>query len=82
MYNYASSFCIIGQLLVVYAPFFQGIFQTEGLWLSDLVLLTLLSSTVLWVDEFRKYREAKWSYAGGSIRTGNSIDEDQRSLLV
>jgi hypothetical protein len=31
MYNYAFTFCVVGQGLVVYAPFFQDIFQTEAL---------------------------------------------------
>jgi len=54
---------LLGQLAVVYVPWFQAIFQTEALAFGDWVLLTLLASTVLWVDEAIK----AWQY--GTLRT-------------
>jgi Ca2+-transporting ATPase len=75
MYNYAAGFCVVGQMLVVYAPFLQDIFQTEALGLLDLAGLLVLSSSVLWVDEIRKWREAN----GGG---GKGEDEDRGALLV
>ncbi|KAI9199744.1 PMR1-type calcium-transporting P-type ATPase [Polychytrium aggregatum] len=54
MFNLAVVACLLGQLLVIYVPFLQVVFQTEALSLGDLVFLTLLGSIVLWVDEFRK----------------------------
>jgi Ca2+-transporting ATPase len=55
MYNAAVVFSLAGQFLVIYFPFFQTIFQTEALYLSDLVRITVIASSVLWIDEFRKY---------------------------
>ncbi|KAI8613743.1 hypothetical protein BC830DRAFT_1066275 [Chytriomyces sp. MP71] len=55
MLNIAVALCLFGQLLVIYQPFFQSIFQTEALALQDLLYLVCLTSTVLWVDEIRKY---------------------------
>jgi len=45
---------IIGQLLVIYFPPLQEVFQTEALSLTDLVYILLLSSSVLWMDTLRK----------------------------
>ena len=56
MFNYAVLFCLFGQFLVIYAPFLQDVFQTEALNASDLVVLGVMSSIVLWVDEYRKLR--------------------------
>ena len=46
---------LIGQLLVIYFPPLQAIFLTEPLYLTDLLLLATLASTVLLVDELRKF---------------------------
>jgi P-type Ca2+ transporter type 2C len=46
---------IIGQLLVIYVPFFQSIFQTEALAMPDLIYLSLLASSVWWIDEILKH---------------------------
>jgi Ca2+-transporting ATPase len=85
MYNYASAFCIVGQLLVVYAPFFQDIFQTEALSFWDLAMLVGLSSSVLWVDEGRKRWEEKtgviFGGSGGKEANNEEVD-DHASLLV
>lgn len=51
----AVTLSIIGQLLVIYVPFFQHIFVTEALTIGDLVLLLALTSTVFFVSEIRKY---------------------------
>ena len=45
---------IIGQLLVIYFPPLQEVFQTEALSLTDLLYILLLSSSVLWMDTLRK----------------------------
>ncbi|TPX51507.1 hypothetical protein SeMB42_g01089 [Synchytrium endobioticum] len=55
MFLYAAAFVITGQLLVIYVPFLQAIFQTEALSLRDLTKLVLLASTVLFADEVRKW---------------------------
>lgn len=46
---------IIGQLMVIYFPPLQAIFLTEPLYPSDLLLLVTLTSSVLIVDEIRKF---------------------------
>lgn len=46
---------IIGQLLVVYWPPLQKIFQTEALASGDLFYIIFLSSFILWLDTLRKH---------------------------
>ncbi|KAJ3073214.1 High affinity Ca2+/Mn2+ P-type ATPase-like protein [Podochytrium sp. JEL0797] len=65
MLNIAVGLCLVGQLLVIYVPFFQSIFQTEALSLGDLVYLLGLTSTVLWVDEWRKWIKRRGLGGGG-----------------
>lgn len=55
MFNLSVGGSLVGQLAVIYVPFFQSVFQTEALGLWDLVYLVLLTSTVWWVEELRKY---------------------------
>lgn len=45
---------IIGQLLVVFWPPLQSVFQTEGLTLRDMGYIVLLSSNVILMDTIRK----------------------------
>lgn len=47
----ASLLC---QLLVIYVPFFQSIFQTEAISLFTLTKLICISSSIFWIDEIRK----------------------------
>jgi Ca2+-transporting ATPase len=46
---------LLGQLCVIYLPFFQSIFQTEALTSYDLIYIVLIASSILWVDELLKY---------------------------
>lgn len=55
LFNWAVSLSIAGQLLVIYFPWLQEVFQTEALGLFDLVRLVALSSSVFWADEARKW---------------------------
>lgn len=59
MFNYAVAGSLMGQLMVVYLPILQRIFQTEGLAFFDLVALLMIASSVFWVDEGRKYVAAR-----------------------
>lgn len=59
MHLLAVGLCVLGQLLLVYVSFFQAIFQTEAIPFWTLVYITIVSSTVLWVDEGRKYYFSK-----------------------
>mmetsp|Transcript_18554 Transcript_18554/g.32713 ORF Transcript_18554/g.32713 Transcript_18554/m.32713 type:complete len:330 (-) Transcript_18554:1044-2033(-) len=45
---------VLGQLLVIYFPPLQEVFQTEALTVFDLFYIVLLSSNVLWLDTLRK----------------------------
>jgi Ca2+-transporting ATPase len=51
---YSVGGSVLGQLMVIYFPPLQEVFQTESLYLLDLVYIVLLSSTVLWLDTLRK----------------------------
>lgn len=55
VFNLAVGCSLLGQLAVIYVPFLQSVFQTEALSLMDLTLLTVLASSVMVVDEIRKY---------------------------
>ncbi|GFR98074.1 calcium-transporting ATPase, partial [Elysia marginata] len=55
MFLYAVGGSILGQLLVIYFPPLQAIFQTEALYFSDFCLLISLTSTVFIVSEIRKF---------------------------
>lgn len=68
LFNWAVSLSILGQLLVIYFPWLQEVFQTEALGFFDLVSLLMLCSTVFWADEVRKY----WKYARRRLGGGYS----------
>jgi len=59
LFNWAVSLSLGGQILVIYLPWLQDVFQTEALGLLDLVLLIILASSVFWVDELRKYYKSR-----------------------
>lgn len=50
----------LGQLLVIYFPPLQEVFQTEALSFPDIAYILLLSSGVLWLDTLRKKFFDKW----------------------
>ncbi|KAL1845467.1 High affinity Ca2+/Mn2+ P-type ATPase-like protein [Paecilomyces lecythidis] len=58
MFNYAVFGSLAGQACVIYLPFLQRVFQTEPLSLGHLFKLLIVSSSVFWVDEGRKYLNA------------------------
>ncbi|GAP83400.2 putative Ca2+-transporting ATPase [Rosellinia necatrix] len=55
LFNWAVALSLAGQLLVIYFPWLQEVFQTEALGLADLVRLIILASSVFWADELRKW---------------------------
>ncbi len=59
MFNIAVAGSLVGQLLVIYFPPLQKVFQTEALGFFDLVRLVAMASLVLWVDEGRKWWERR-----------------------
>ncbi|PVH69989.1 putative Ca/Mn-transporting ATPase [Cadophora sp. DSE1049] len=59
LFNWAVSLSLGGQILVIYFPWLQEVFQTEALGFFDLVALVMLTSSVFWVDEARKYWKSR-----------------------
>jgi P-type Ca2+ transporter type 2C len=57
MFLAAVGFSLVGQLLVIYFPPLQMVFQTEGLSGMDIVFLLTLTSSVFIVSELKKYFE-------------------------
>ncbi|KAF4628745.1 hypothetical protein G7Y89_g9407 [Cudoniella acicularis] len=66
LFNWAVSLSLGGQILVIYFPWLQEVFQTEALGLFDLLGLIALTSSVFWADEARKYWKSKGSRRLGS----------------
>lgn len=67
LFNWAVSLSLAGQLLVIYLPWLQEVFQTEALGFWDLMRLLVLCSSVFWADEARKwYQYGKRRYGGYS----------------
>ena len=58
-FNYSVGLSLLGQMAIVYLPFFQTYADTEGLGFRDLGLLLCIASTVFWVDEARKFLRAR-----------------------
>lgn len=65
MFNLAVAGSLLGQLLVIYAPPLQRVFQTEALTWVDIVRLVAIASLVFWVDEGRKYLKKRRTSAYG-----------------
>lgn len=57
MFLFAVAFSLIGQLLVIYFPPLQMVFQTEALTAYDLLFLVTLTSSVFIVSELKKWFE-------------------------
>ncbi|CAO1421189.1 unnamed protein product [Diamesa hyperborea] len=57
MFLFAVGFSLIGQLLVIYFPPLQMVFQTEALTGHDILFLLCLTSSVFIVSEFKKLFE-------------------------
>lgn len=55
LFNWSVAGSLLGQLMVIYLPWLQDVFQTEALGVYDLVALIGVASTVFWVDEGRKW---------------------------
>ncbi|PMD60632.1 calcium-transporting ATPase type 2C member 1 [Hyaloscypha bicolor E] len=59
LFNWAVSLSLAGQVMVIYFPWLQDVFQTEALGIWDLLGLVVLTSSVFWVDEGRKWWKSK-----------------------
>lgn len=68
LFNWAVSLSLAGQLLVIYFPWLQEVFQTEALGFYDILGLVMLCSAVFWADEGRKW----WYYGRKRLGGGYS----------
>jgi Ca2+-transporting ATPase len=66
LFNWAVSLSLGGQILVIYFPWLQEVFQTEALGLFDLLGLIMLASSVFWADEARKFWKSRGKRRLGS----------------
>ena len=72
LFNWAVSLSLAGQILVIYLPWLQDVFQTEALGFWDLFVLVVLTSSVFWVDEGRKW----WKHMNsGKKRLGSGYSQ-------
>ncbi|KAI1280026.1 calcium-transporting ATPase [Xylaria sp. FL0933] len=69
LFNWAVALSLAGQLLVIYFPWLQEIFQTEALGFADLIRLVILASSVFWADEARKW----YRYGRKRLGSGYSL---------
>ncbi|TYZ63392.1 hypothetical protein PybrP1_000170 [[Pythium] brassicae (nom. inval.)] len=58
-FAYAVGASLVGQLLVIYFPPLQATFHTEALSLGDLVYICCIASSVLVLDEARKWVDSR-----------------------
>ncbi|XP_078042473.1 secretory pathway calcium atpase [Augochlora pura] len=57
MFLVAVTLSVIGQMLVIYFPPLQRVFQTEALTIKDILFLVLLTSSVFVISEIKKFIE-------------------------
>ncbi|XP_017759240.1 PREDICTED: calcium-transporting ATPase type 2C member 1 isoform X1 [Eufriesea mexicana] len=57
MFLVAVTLSVIGQMLVIYFPPLQRVFQTEALSLKDILFLVALTSSVFVISEIKKFIE-------------------------
>ncbi|CAL8248628.1 unnamed protein product [Lota lota] len=79
MFCYAVLGSIMGQLMVIYFPPLQSVFQTESLSAFDLVFLVALTSSVCVVSEFIKLLE-RWRGAKQDRCTSSDSTSDSDSF--
>ncbi|KAG2225442.1 hypothetical protein INT45_010078 [Circinella minor] len=82
MFNIAVGGSIVAQLLVIYTPFLQSVFQTEPLSLYDLLKIVLVTSSVFVVDEAKKFYAAHVKSNNGRLQYHQEEDIDMASNAV
>ncbi|XP_063992825.1 calcium-transporting ATPase type 2C member 1 isoform X2 [Diachasmimorpha longicaudata] len=60
MFLVAVTLSVIGQMLVIYFPPLQSVFQTEALTAKDIIFLVGLTSSVFIISEIKKFLERLW----------------------
>ncbi|XP_034252595.1 calcium-transporting ATPase type 2C member 1 isoform X2 [Thrips palmi] len=69
MFLVAVTLSIVGQMLVIYFPPLQMVFQTEALYFTDIVFLVALTSTVFIFSECKKLFERRLETRLRSIKS-------------
>ncbi|XP_026289386.1 calcium-transporting ATPase type 2C member 1 [Frankliniella occidentalis] len=69
MFLLAVTLSIVGQMLVIYFPPLQMVFQTEALYLTDIIFLVALTSTVFIFSELKKLFERRMETRLRSIKS-------------
>ncbi|KAI8144103.1 PMR1-type calcium-transporting P-type ATPase [Fennellomyces sp. T-0311] len=82
MFNIAVGGSIFAQLLVIYTPFLQSVFQTEPLSLYDLCKIILVTSSVFVIDEGKKFWAAHVQRQNGRLKYHHDEDIDLASNAV
>ncbi|XP_046741322.1 calcium-transporting ATPase type 2C member 1 [Diprion similis] len=76
MFLLAVSLSVIGQMLVIYFPPLQQVFQTEALTLKDILFLVTLTSSVFIISEIKKLIERQLDRRRASSRHYTRCDLD------
>ncbi|XP_066585292.1 calcium-transporting ATPase type 2C member 1 isoform X2 [Prorops nasuta] len=76
MFLVAVTLSVIGQLLVIYFPPLQRVFQTEALNASDILFLVALTSSVFIISEIKKLfeRQMQRRQSEGQFYTNSEMD--------
>lgn len=69
MFLLAVTLSVVGQMLVIYFPPLQMVFQTEALTLTDILFLVSLTSTVFIVSELKKLFERQVEKRHRSVKS-------------
>ncbi|XP_069688081.1 calcium-transporting ATPase type 2C member 1 isoform X1 [Periplaneta americana] len=69
MFLLAVTLSVVGQMLVIYFPPLQMVFQTEALTLTDILFLVSLTSTVFIISELKKLMERHLEKRHKSIKS-------------
>ena len=78
VFLYAIGGSLFSQLLVIFFPPLQAVFQTEAVGLFDLLFLVAISSSVLVVDEVRKWWQSGCSLVFRRYKKQSKLDDVHR----
>uniref|UniRef100_A0A7R9U9C9 Calcium-transporting ATPase n=1 Tax=Pinguiococcus pyrenoidosus TaxID=172671 RepID=A0A7R9U9C9_9STRA len=73
MFLGAVGFSVLGQLAVIYVPFFQRIFQTEALTMGDLLYVCSIASLLLLLDAVRKIMQRRYDSTSGGTGSNSGL---------
>ncbi|XP_044006529.1 calcium-transporting ATPase type 2C member 1 isoform X4 [Aphidius gifuensis] len=82
MFLIAVTLSVVGQMLVIYFPPLQRVFQTEALTAKDIVFLVALTSSVFIISEIKKFLERQWERRRASGRYYTLIIIDLVKIIL